>query len=346
VRRSRSCITADFDDIGSGERRGTTSEIEMKRAFYLSAILVPLLCAPAVAQQWPTKAIRAVVPLTAGSAVDIVPRIVFEQVATQLGQSIVVENRTGASGTIGTRSVATAPPDGYTLLAHSSAVVVSPFTVANAHYDPIRDFVPVAPLANLPNVLVVAPSQNIHTVQEFVANAKKKRITYGSAGIGTPVYLAMEKFRFAAGFQGDFIPFRGAPEVLTEVMTGRVDAYYAPLSAALEFIRAGKLVALSVSSVQRSSALPDVPTSLEAGYPNSDLNFWIGVLAPAGTPPDIVARLNREIGIALANPAVREKLAIQGVDPMAMGVGEFQTFVKSEFAAMAVLAKALNLTPQ
>ena len=310
------------------------------------ATLVALVSAPATAQQWPTKTIRAVVPLTAGSAVDIVPRIVLEQVAAQIGQSIVVENRTGASGTIGIRSVATSPPDGYTLLASSSSIVVSPFTVANSHYDPIKDFVAVAPLGNLPNVLVVAPSRNIHTVQEFVANAKSKRITYGSAGVGTPVYLAMEKFRLAAGFQGDFIPFRGAPEVLTEVITGRVDAYYAPLSAALEFIRAGKLVALSVSSVQRASALPEVPTSIEAGYPNSDLNFWIGVFAPAGTPRDIVTRLSREIGIALANPAVREKLGSQGVDPMVMGSQEFQAFVNAESMSMEELAKMLNLKPQ
>jgi tripartite-type tricarboxylate transporter receptor subunit TctC len=318
----------------------------MRPFWFLLAALLVLPCFPATAQQWPTKTIRAVVPLTAGSAVDIVPRIVFEQVAAQIGQSIVVENRTGASGTIGIRSVATAPPDGYTLLAHSSGIVVSPFTVANAHYDPIKDFVAVAPLANLPNVLVVAPSQNIHTVQEFVANAKNKRITYGSAGVGTPVYLAMEKFRLAAGFQGDFIPFRGAPEVLTEVMTGRVDAYYAPLSAALEFIRSGKLVALSVSSLQRSTALPEIPTSIEAGYPNSDLNFWIGIFAPTGTPHDVVVKLNREIGIALANPAVREKLASQGVDPMTMGAEEFQTFVNAESVSMAELAKALNLKPQ
>lgn len=319
----------------------------MKRVSCLLAVLVPLLGVGAAhADEWPTKTIRAVVPLSAGSAVDTVPRIVLEEVGPRIGQTIVVENRTGASGTIGTRAVATAPADGYTLLAHSSALVVSPFTVANAHYDPIKDFVPVAPLANLPNVLVVAPSQNIHSVQDFVANAKKKRITYGSAGIGTPVYLAMEKFRLAAGFPGDFIPFRGAPEVLTEVMTGRVDAYYAPLSAALEFIRAGKLVALSVSSIQRSSALPDVPTSLEAGYPNSDLNFWIGVFAPAGTPRDIVEKLNRAIGEVLAEPAVRDKLALQGCDPMIMGVDEFQSFVKSEAASTAVLAKALSLTPQ
>jgi tripartite-type tricarboxylate transporter receptor subunit TctC len=318
---------------------------KMKRALLLAAVVL-LASGPALAQQWPTKTVRAVVPLSAGSAVDIVPRIVLEQVGSQIGQSIVVENRTGASGTIGVRSVATSAADGYTLLAHSSALVVSPFTVANSHYDPIKDFVAIAPLGNLPNVLVVPPSLNIRTVQDFVARAKKARITYGSAGVGTPVYLAMEKFRLAAGFQGDFIPFRGAPEVLTEVMTGRLDAYYAPVSAALEFIRTGKLVALSVSSVQRSAALPDVPTSLEAGYPDSDLNFWIGLFAPAKTPSDIVARLNREVGIALANPSVREKLANQGVDPMVMEVEPFQKFVADEYASMAKLAKALNLTPQ
>lgn len=318
----------------------------MKRTSFVFAALVVLAGAPAAAQQWPTKTVRAVVPLSAGSAVDIVPRIVLEQVGSQIGQSIVVENRTGASGTIGVRSVATSPADGYTLLAHSSALVVSPFTVANSHYDPIKDFVPIAPLGNLPNVLVVPPALNIRTVQDFVATAKKRRVTYGSAGVGTPVYLAMEKFRLAAGFQGDFIPFRGAPEVITEVMTGRLDAYYAPVSAALEFIRSGKLVALSVSSVQRSSALPDVPTSLEAGYPDSDLNFWIGLFAPAKTPHEIVARLNREVGIALANPAVREKLANQGVDPMVMEIEPFQKFVAAENASMATLAKALNLTPQ
>lgn len=318
----------------------------MKRLSYLLAVVSALVSAgSAMAQQWPNRPVRAVVPLTAGSAVDIVPRIVLEQVAAQIGQSFVIENRTGASGTIGIRSVAASPSDGYTFLAHSSGIVVSPYTVANAHYDPIKDFVAVAPLGNLPNVLVVSPSLNIRTVQEFVANAKRKRITYGSAGVGTPVYLAMEKFRLAAGFQGDFIPFRGAPEVLTEVMTGRVDAYYAPLSAALEFIRSGKLVALSVSSRQRSLALPDVPTSIEAGYPNSDLNFWIGMFAPAGTPHDIVARLNHEIGVALARPDVREKLAGQGVDPMIMSVEEFQAFVNAESASMAELAKALDLKP-
>jgi tripartite-type tricarboxylate transporter receptor subunit TctC len=326
---------------------GAAREVKVMWTRYVFAAVLTLTSGvAATAQQWPARNIRAVVPLSAGSAVDIVPRIVFDEIGTRLGQSIVVENRTGASGTIGTRAVATAPPDGYTLLATSSSLVVGPFTVANAHYDPIKDFVAVAPLGSLPNVLVVAPAKNIRTVQDFVATAKKKRITYGSAGVGTVVYLAMEKFRLAAGFDGDFIPFRGAPEVLTEVMTGRVDAYYAPVSAALEFIRAGRLVPLSVSSAQRSRVLPDVPTSLEAGYPNSDLNFWLGVFAPAGTPRDIVERLNHEIGVAVANPAVQEKLAAQGVDPMIMDTAEFQKFVEMDYASMIPLAKALHLTPQ
>jgi tripartite-type tricarboxylate transporter receptor subunit TctC len=306
---------------------------------------VALSIGSAAAQEWPTRTIRAIVPLTAGSAVDIVPRIVFEQVATQIGQTIVVDNRTGASGTIGTRAAATAPPDGYTLLAHSSALVISPFTVANAHYDPVKDFVPVAPLGNLPNVLVIAPGKNIHTVQELVAAARKRPITFGVVGVGTPIYLTTEKFRLAAKFPAEAIPFRGAPEVITEVMTGRVDIYYAPVSAALGFIRDGKLLALSVSSVQRSAALPDVPTSIESGYPDSDFNFWIGVFAPAGTPRAIVDKLNREIGKALQVPAVREKLAIQGVDPMEMDTAAFDRFVRDEVVSTGKLAKALDLKP-
>jgi tripartite-type tricarboxylate transporter receptor subunit TctC len=319
----------------------------LRRAAFVP--LVPIACVlpllPAAAQEWPTRTIRAVVPLSAGSAVDIVPRIVFEQVSTQLGQTIVVDNRTGASGTIGTRAVATAAPDGYTFLAHSSALVISPFTVANAHYDPVKDFVAVAPLGNLPNVLVVAPAKNIHTVQELVTAARARPVTFGVVGVGTPIYLTTEKFRLAANFPADPIPFRGAPEAVTEVMTGRVDFYYAPVSAALGFIRDGRLRALTVSSAQRSAALPDVPTSIEAGYPKSDFNFWIGVFAPAGTPHAIVERLNREIGKALQVPSVREKLALQGVDPLEMDVAGFDRFVRDELASTAELAKALDLKP-
>jgi tripartite-type tricarboxylate transporter receptor subunit TctC len=294
------------------------------------------------ADEWPVRPIRAIVPLSAGSAADIIPRIVFEQLSTQLGQSIIVENKPGASGTIGARAVATAEPDGYTLLAHSSAHIIAPSTVANLPYDPIKDFAAVAALGNLPNVLVIAPS-NIKTVQELVALGKKQPITFGSIGVGSPIHMAMERFRISAGFQAQAIPFKGAPEAIVEVMTGRVDVYYSPLLAALPSIRDGKLLPLAVSSPMRASTLPDVPTTLESGYPNSEYRFWIGVFAPAKTPRDIVNRLNREIQKALEAPAVREKLAELGVQPMAMNTEQFDAFVKQELAINEELAKAAGI---
>ena len=296
------------------------------------------------ADEWPSRPIRAIIPLSPGSAADIVPRIVFEQLSAQLGQPIIVENKPGASGTIAARAVAMADPDGYTLLAHSSAHIIAPSTVANLPYDPIKDFVAVAPLGNLPNVLVIAPSKNIKTVQELVAEGKKRPITFGSIGVGSPIHLTMERFRLSAGFQAQAITFKGAPEAMVEVMTGRVDVYYAPVLAALPLIKDGKVLPLAVSSPTRAPTLPDVPTTLEAGYANSAYRFWIGVFAPAKTPPDIVNKLNAEIQKALQTPAVREKLAKFGVQPMAMNAGAFDKFVKEELTINAELAKAAGIS--
>jgi tripartite-type tricarboxylate transporter receptor subunit TctC len=293
---------------------------------------------------WPSQPIKVIVPLSPGSAADIVPRIVFEQVGTQLKQTVIVENRPGASGTIGARAVAMADLDGYTLLAHSSAHVISPSTVANLPYDPIKDFAAVAPLGNLPLVLVIAPSRNIKTIQELVTLGKQRPITFGSIGVGSPIHLAMERLRLSAGFQVQAIPFKGAPEALLEVITGRVDVYYAPVPAALPQVRQGKLVALAVSSPTRVPTLPDVPTTLESGYPNSAYRFWLGVFAPAKTPRDIVTKLNAEIQTALQVPAVREKLTKLGVQPMAMSTDEFGKFAKEELVSNAELAKAAGLT--
>jgi tripartite-type tricarboxylate transporter receptor subunit TctC len=298
------------------------------------------------ADEWPIRPIRAVIPLSAGSAADVVPRIVFEQLSTQLGQPIVIENRPGASGSIAARFVASADPDGYTVLAHSSAHVISPSTVANLSYDPIKDFAAVAPLGNLPLVLVIAPSQGIKTVQELVALGKSRPITFGSIGTGSPIHLAMERFRLSAGFQEQAIPFKGAPEALLEVMTGRVDVYYSPVTAALPLIRDGKLLALAVSSPIRSPTLPDVPTTLESGYPNSDYRFWIGVFAPVKTPGYIVGKINAEIQKAVQLPSVAEKLTKLGVQPMSMSTEQFDRFVKDELKINAELAKAAGLSPQ
>lgn len=314
--------------------------------FFAIGIAGLMTISAAQAEEWPTRPIRAIVPLSAGSAVDIIPRIVFEQLSKQLKQPIIVENRPGASGTIGARVVATAEPDGYTILAHSSALIIAPSTVANLPYDPIKDLIPVAALGNLPNVLVVSPSKNLKTIQDLVALGKQRPITFGSIGVGSPIQLAMERLRLSAGFQARAISFRGAPEALVEAMTGRIDAYYSPVLPALSLIREHKLVPLVVSSPMRSPALPDVPTSEEAGYANSAYRFWIGIFAPAKTPAAIVDKLSKEIEVALQVPAVKEKLIKLGVQPMSMNDKQFAEFVKQELVINTELAKAAGISVQ
>jgi tripartite-type tricarboxylate transporter receptor subunit TctC len=300
----------------------------------------------AFAEAWPSSPIRVIVPYSAGSAADIVPRIVFEQIKSQLDQPIIIENRPGASGTIGTGIAAQAEPDGYTLLATSSAYTIAPATFASLPYDPVKDFVGIIALGNMPSVLVIAPTRGIRTLQQLVDCAKATPITFGSTGVGGPVYLTMERFRQTANFKARLIPFKGAPEALIEVVAGRVDVYYSPLLAALPFIHSGQLLPLAVSSEKRVSALPNVPTTLEAGFPNSNYSFWIGVFAPEKTPRPIVHRLNAEISRALQVPAVREKLEKIGVQLMPMSVERFNAFVQEELATNAALAKAAGIARQ
>ena len=298
------------------------------------------------AQAWPTKQqIRAVVPFTAGSTIDIVARIVFEPLSQQLGQSIVVENRGGAGGTIGTAMVARADPDGYTILAHSSAHVVTPAIYPNAPYDTARDFVAVAALGSSPNVAVVAPDKGIKTLKELVALAKQKAgaMTFGTAGVGSSTHFTTERLRFSAGFDGVHVPFRGMPEVLTEVMTGRVEFCFSTIAPALPFIREGKLVALAVSTPKRSSVLPDVPTTIELGYANSDYTFWNGLFLPVKTPREIVERLNQEAQKAANAPVVREKLGQQGIDPMLITTEAFEALIRKEIDENIALVKAAGI---
>src|SRR5262249_53817186 len=227
-------------------------------------------------QGGPAKPIRVIIPFTAGSTIDIVSRIVFEPLGRQLGQALVIDNRGGGGGTVGAAAVARAEPDGYTLMAHSSAHVTTPAIHPNAPYDTAKDFAAVAAFGSSPNVTVVAPEKGIKTLQQLVAAARAKpgSITFGTAGVGSATPISAGIFRFAAGFDALNVPFRGMPEILTEIMSGRVDFACSTIATALPFIREGKLVALAVSTPQRSSALPDVPTTLEAGYKNSDYTFW------------------------------------------------------------------------
>jgi tripartite-type tricarboxylate transporter receptor subunit TctC len=257
----------------------------------------------------------------------------------------VVENRVGGGGTIGAAAVAKADPDGYTILVHSNAHTIAPAVHANLSYDVLKDFAGITPLGNVPNVLVISPAKNITTVQELVAAAKAKpgSINYASGGTGTPPHLTAERFRVSAGFAGQHIPFKGAPEALTEVLAGRVDFYFSPIAPALPFIRDGKLLALAVSSTKRASALPDVPTTVQAGYANSDFDFYSGMWVPAKTPRETVARLHQETVKALTSAGVKGKLANMGVEEMIMTPDAFDARVAAEVASAATLAKAAGI---
>ena len=272
-------------------------------------------------------------------------RIVFEPLSQQLGQSIIVENRGGAGGTIGANAVAKADPDGYTMLAHSSAHSATPAIYPNAPYSAANDFITVAALGSSPNIVVVAPDKGFKTLQELVAAAKAKNgaMTFGTAGVGSSTHFTTERLRFSAGFDGVHVPFRGMPEVLTEVMTGRVDFCYSTIAAALPFIRDNKLLALAVSTPKRSSALPNVPTTIELGYKNSDYTFWNGLFLPVKTPKEIADKLHQESRKAANSPAVVEKLGAQGIDPMPMTAAEFDAQIKSEIEESIALVKAAGI---
>ena len=306
-----------------------------------------LLPAAAAAQDWPARQIRAIIPFGAGSATDIVPRIVFEQLSPQLGQPIVVENRTGAGGTLGTNAVAKADPDGYTLLAHSNALTVSPAIYKDLPYDTEKDFAPIAPFGTLPAVLIISPAKGYKTVQEMVAAAKAKpgSFNFASVGVGSGTHLSAEKFKIAAGFEATHVPFRGGPEALTEVITGRVDFYFCPINTALPYIREGKLVALVTNGTTRAPELPEVPTTLEAGYQRAEFPIWIGLLAPARTPSAVIDRLNAETIKSVRTPATLDRLAKAGIAPLAMTPTDFAARIKAEIADNIAVAKAAGIKP-
>ena len=319
----------------------------MRRGLVIALMALVAASSPALAEVYPSKPIRAIIPFGPGSATDVIPRIVFDELAARLGQPIIVENRGGAGGTIGAAAVAKADPDGYTLLVNSSAHTITPAIYPNLSYDTGADFAAIGAIGNVPNVLIIAPAKGLRTLAEFVAAARAKpgSFNFASVGVGSAVHLSAERFRIAAGYQAVHIPFKGGAEALTEVIAGRVEYYFCPIATALPHIRDGRLLGLAVSSPKRAAALPDVPTTLESGYPDSDYTFWIGMFAPVRTPKEIVDKLNREMAAALQSPAVREKLATLGVEAMPMTPGEFDAYVKAELTRYATFAKAAGLKP-
>lgn len=316
-----------------------------RRQFLITALLAAA-CTGAQAQgDWPrAQPIRLIVPFTAGSGTDVVARLVAERLGPALGTSVIVENKPGAGGTLGAAQVAKATPDGYTLLVHSAGHLVNPAIYPNLSYDTQKDFAGVTPMASLPNMLVVPPAR-FADVKDLVAQAKAKPggFNYGSAGNGSATHMNAEVFRLAAGIQAQHVPFRGTPEAMTEVMGGRVDWFFAPMVSAAPLVRDGKLKALAVGTAKRSAIFPDLPTTVEAGVPDSSYLFWVGLFAPAKVPKAAVERLNAEVTKIMNAPELRERLDKLGAEPFTMPSAQFDQFIAQETAKAQQVVKAAGI---
>ncbi|MFP5473862.1 MAG: tripartite tricarboxylate transporter substrate binding protein [Gammaproteobacteria bacterium] len=313
-------------------------------AFTLSVAPVPALAEAA----YPSKPIRVIVPFAAGSTTDIIARAITDKMSQSMGQQLVIDNRGGASGTIGQAAVASAAPDGYTVMIHSSSHTVSPSTFAKLPFDTVRDFAGVTPISSLSNALVVSPQKGYRTLGDQLAAARAQpgKLNFASAGQGSATHLNAEKFKLAARIDATNIPFKGSAEAVTEVLAGRVDYYFSPIAPVIGQIREGQLLALAVGSPQRASALPDVPTTAEAGVPGSEFNFWIGMMAPAKTPRPVIERLHAEVLKALATPEVKERFAKLGADTWTLKPEQFDAYIKDEIASNASVVKAAGLAAQ
>ena len=319
----------------------------MNTSIRVICALTSLFATAAEADNWPSRLIKATIPFGAGSAADVVPRLVFDRLSVELGQPIVIENRVGGGGTVGTGAVARADPDGYSILSNSSALTITPAIFANLPYDVSKDLASVFMIGSSANVMIVPKERPWKTIQDFIAEAKAKpgSISFGSVGIGSAVHISSEKFRFAAGIQATHIPYRGGSEVIADILGGRIDFYFCPLATALPLIREGQVRALVVSTQKRVADLPDVATPVEIGLKDADSQIWFGVFVPAKTPRDIVDRLYAAGTKVLADPAMLTSLKQLGVEPMPMTPGQMDDLVKRETAANLELVKAAGIKP-
>ncbi|MCE2878459.1 MAG: tripartite tricarboxylate transporter substrate binding protein [Comamonadaceae bacterium] len=312
----------------------------MKRLFIAAAAALAMTCS--WAQNYPSKTIKIVVPFTAGSATDIMARVVGEKLQAAWGQPVVIENRPGAGGTLGATQVAKSEADGHTLLVVSTGHVVNPVLYSGIQYDTLGDFAGVSPLAALPSMLVVGAGSPIKTVAELLAAARAKpgALNYASAGVGSATHVNAEKFRAMANLQITHIPFKGTPETIVEVSTGRSDFMFTPILASLPAVRENRLRAIAVSTSKRSSALPNVPTVAESGLPGFVFDFWIGMLAPSKTPRPVVAKLNAEVARILALPEVKERMNTLGAEPMPMSPEQFDAYIKDEYNTLGAVMRS------
>ena len=314
----------------------------------LLALIVALGAAQALAQGYPNKPVRLVISFTPGSSIDIVGRAVAAKLQALWGQPVVAENRAGAGGTVGSAVVVKSAPDGYTLLANSSAHVANPGIYANMPYDTLKDFTNLAPMAAGPNVLIVGADSGWKTFADFIAAAKAKpgALNFSSAGVGSGTHFNLEKLKMMAGIDVVHVAYKGTPEAIGDTLGGRVCCYFAPINAALPHVRGGRAIALAVSSAKRSSLLPEVPTVAEAGVPGFDYTLWLGLWGPANMPPEIAEKINRDVNRALQSPDLRERLTNLGTEPMNMTIAEFTQFVRREVEDTGKVLRAAGIKPQ
>jgi tripartite-type tricarboxylate transporter receptor subunit TctC len=309
-------------------------------------VLSGLLLTSAVhAETWPSRLIKATIPFGAGSAADVVPRVVLDRVAAELGQPIVIENRAGAGGTVGTAAVAKADPDGYTILATSSALTIAPAIFPGLTFDPTKDLASVLMIGSSANVMIVPISRPWKSVQDFIADARAKpgSISFGSVGIGSAVHISSEKFRLAAGVEATHVPYRGGSEVITDILGGRIDFYFCPVATALPLIRERQVRALLVSTPKRVADLPEVPTPSEAGLKDADSAIWFGMFMPAKTPREVIEKFHAAGERVLNEPAMQESLKKLGLEVLPMTAAAMDGLVKRETASNLELIKAAGI---
>jgi tripartite-type tricarboxylate transporter receptor subunit TctC len=311
----------------------------------IALALIALSCGAVLAQgtAYPTKPVRLVVPFPPAGTTDIIARAAAQKLSEAWGQQVVVDNRPGAAGNIGSELVSKAAPDGYTLeMGTVGTHAINPSLYAKMPYDHVRDFVPIVLVAGVPNVLVVNPSLPVNSVQELIAYAKANpgKINFASSGSGTSIHLSGEMFRTITGVDITHVPYKGSAPALTDLMGGQVQIMFDNLPSSLAFIKAGKLKALAVTSATRATALPDVPTMVEAGVPGFEASSWFGMLAPAGTPREIVNKVNADVNKWLSSPEAKEKLAQQGAIAAGGTPEDFANHIAAETAKWAKVVKA------
>jgi tripartite-type tricarboxylate transporter receptor subunit TctC len=312
---------------------------------YVFALALAGAACAVLAQGYPAKPVRIICPAPAGGNADAVARIIGERLSQALGQSFIVDNKPGAAGNIGAELAAGAPADGYTLVEIITANTINATLYPNLKFDLTRDFVPVGLAATLPLILVVRPALPAASVRELIAYAKANpgKLNYASAGSGTGGHLSAELFKRMAQVEMTHVPYKGSTPAVTDLVGGRVDLFFDGMPSALPHVKASRLRVLAIGTSRRSATIPDVPTVAEAGLPGFDVNLWLGFMAPAGTPPDVVATLNRAINGAVAEPAVRERFARLGLEPYTASPQEFGALVKSEIPKWAEVVKAAGV---